>query len=85
MLKDRFGPIDAEYLNDKADSLTVRSDEFVLFADPREDKTPYAALMQMKDASSLAVDDGGGSPALRLARRLGRAMAVDRILGLASK
>ncbi len=87
MAQDRFQPIDPEGLNEKADTLNGKLDDFALLADPRQDKTPYQDLMMMKRLSDAdGYDLDGHRYALRkMAIRLGRMLPVVRRMQGAEK
>lgn len=82
MLQNRFQPIDADGLSQKADSLKEDGDSLALPADPRKDRTPYRALIAMNRFSEDDRDDLHRhiTAMRRMSRRFARMLPVVRRL-----
>lgn len=82
MLNDRFEPLDADTLSEKADSLGTHSDDLKRFADPRQDRMPYRELMAMRQSSHCDENDleRHRSAMRKMTRRLSRMLPAIRRL-----
>ncbi|MFQ1700050.1 hypothetical protein ACJ5NV_05590 [Loktanella agnita] len=74
MPQERFKPIDAEDLIEKADSLDSHQNNYTAFADPRQDRTAYEDLIGANDESLQA--DHNLNDDQTVMRRLGRFFAM---------